>query len=162
MVLWVFRTSEVFMYGSGWAERADIYLKLVSLLIAYLKRWLSFHQSSLWSVLYAYLAWCFRHPVIRYEWKACIKKKSCCVQKQELCQIFGLLLPSLTASWLFRWHIMFKSVFVFLKDLYQITQCWLLDYRLNSSFLPHLSVTRNDIEPVMCFCFVSFRALKCA
>lgn len=41
-------------------------------------------------------------------------------------------------------------LFLFFKDLYQIIQCWLLDYRLNSSFLPHLSVTRNDIEPVTC------------
>lgn len=29
------------------------------------------------------------------------------------------------------------------KDLYQNTQCWLLDYRLNSSFLPHSSVTQK-------------------
>lgn len=63
--------------------------------------------------------------------EACIieKRKSCsCVQTWELCQIFGLLLPSLTASWLFRWY---KNVFFF-KVLYQITHLWIIGLTLHS------------------------------
>lgn len=91
------------------AARADIYLKLVSLLIAYWKVGCLFIRVA--CDLFSMLTWhdVFRHPVIRCEWKRVLKSVPCsCVQRQELCWILGLLLPSLTASWLFRWHKMLR------------------------------------------------------
>lgn len=66
-----------------------------------------------------------------------------CVQKQELCQIFGLLLPSLTASWLFRWHKMLRlyclyfSLFLFFYFLKIFTKShdvdfWIIGLTLHS------------------------------
>lgn len=145
------------------AARADIYLKLVSLLLAYWRGGRLFIRVA--CDLFSMLTWhdVFRHPVIRCEWKRVLKKASpcSCVQRQGLCWILGLLLPSLTASWLFRWHKMlrlsfFLSFFLsflfsfYSKDLYQNRIIfWIIGLNLHSCLtclLPEMTSNQSHVS----------------
>lgn len=87
--------------------------------------------------------------------EACIKKPAASYRSRNFCQIFGLFLPRLTASWLFRWHKMFFIFSLFFslkKDLYQNhTMFWIIGLTLHScltcllsEMIGHVSVSSRS------------------
>lgn len=102
------------------------------------------------------------HDVLGIQWFGVngsvyfFKKVPCsCEQKQELCHKFGLLLPSLTASWLFRWHICYFCHFLkrsFTKS--HNVDFWITDLTLHSCltvcYQNHVSVLSKHWGVCVC------------
>lgn len=151
------------------SEWADIYLKLVSLLMPIWKGGCLLIRVA--CDLFSMLTW---HDVLGIQWSDMngsvnlkrIKEKRKKKLALQLCaeagaQIFGLLLPSLTASWLFRWHKMLSLFFlkIFIKS--HNVDFWIIGLTLHSCLtVCHQKRPLNQSQ--FCFCSFSFKALVCA